>query len=291
MEDLVRRTVCPETAVEFHATEGLWSTFVDPNQLENVLLNLCINARDAMPDGGLISIETGNRTLDRAAGSLREIPAGDYVSLAVSDNGVGMTPEVVKRAFEPFYTTKPIGLGTGLGLSMIHGFVNQSGGHVRIHSAVGQGTTVTVFLPRHGTAEAIPVAMEAETGDLAADSGETILVIDDEALVRMLVVDALQDAGYRTLEAADGPEGLKILRSDARIDLLITDVGLPNGMNGRQVADAARELRPNLKVMFVTGYAETAVLGHGLLDPGMQVVTKPFDMGGLTKRIQEFMGS
>ena len=289
MEDMVRRTVGPQVAVELHGTEALWPTLVDPNQLENVLLNLCINARDAMPDGGLITVETANRTINRAAGSLREMPAGDYVSLAVSDNGVGMTPEVVKRAFEPFYTTKPIGLGTGLGLSMIHGFVNQSGGHVRIHSSVGQGTTVTVFLPRHATAEAAPAAVEAEAGDLHADSGETVLVIDDEALIRMLVTDALEEVGYRTMEAGDGPEGLKILRSDARIDLLITDVGLPNGMNGRQVADAARELRPGLKVMFVTGYAENAVLSHGHLDPGMQVVTKPFDIGALTKRVQEFI--
>lgn len=291
MEDLVRRTVGPQTAVEFHATEGLWPTLVDPNQLENALLNLCINARDAMPDGGLISIETGNRTIDRAAGSLREIPAGDYVSLAVSDNGVGMTSEVAKRAFEPFYTTKPIGLGTGLGLSMIHGFVNQSGGHVRIHSAVGQGTTVTIFLPRHATAEDIPATAEAELSDFQSENGQTVLVIDDEELVRMLVVDVLEDAGYRTLEAGDGPEGLKILRSDVRIDLLITDVGLPNGMNGRQVADAARELRPELKVMFVTGYAETAVLGNGHLEPGMQVITKPFDIGTLTKRVQELIKS
>ncbi len=291
MEDLVRRTVGPETAVEIHFTDGLWSTLVDPNQLENVLLNLCINARDAMPDGGTISIETGNRTIDRAAGSLREIPAGDYVSLAVSDNGVGMTPEVVKRAFEPFYTTKPIGLGTGLGLSMIHGFVNQSGGHVRIHSAVGQGTTVTVFLPRHAIAEAAPANVGVENADPAAKGSATVLVIDDEALVRMLVVEVLEDLGYRTLEAGDGPDGLKVLRSEAKIDLLITDVGLPNGMNGRQVADAAREIRPDLKVMFVTGYAETAVLSNGHLDPGMQIVTKPFEMNAFAKRVQEFIKS
>lgn len=291
MKDLVRRTVGPETAVEIHGKDGLWSTLVDPNQLENVLLNLCINARDAMPDGGTISIETGNRTIDRAAGSMREISAGDYVSLAVSDNGVGMTPEVAKRAFEPFYTTKPIGLGTGLGLSMIHGFVNQSGGHVRIHSAVGQGTTVTVFLPRHAIAEAAPANVEVEIADPAAKRSETVLVIDDEALVRMLVVEVLEDLGYRTLEAGDGPEGLKILRSGAKIDLLITDVGLPNGMNGRQVADAARELRPDLKVMFVTGYAETAVLSNGHLDSGMQIVTKPFEISTFAKRVQEFVES
>jgi PAS domain S-box-containing protein len=291
MEDMVRRTVGPETAVEFHGTDGLWSTLVDPNQLENALLNLCINARDAMPGGGLISIETANRTIDKYTGSARDIPVGDYVSLAVSDNGVGMTRDVVDRAFEPFFTTKPIGLGTGLGLSMVYGFINQSGGQVRIHSAVGKGTTVTIFLPRHAIVEAAHVNVEAETIDLQARGGETVLVIDDEALVRMLVVDALEDLGYQTLEAGDGPEGLKVLRSGARIDLLITDVGLPNGMNGRQVADAARELRPGLKVMFVTGYAETAVLSHGHLDPGMQVITKPFEMNAFAKRIQEFIQS
>ncbi len=291
MEELVRRTVGPEIAVEFSKTDALWPTLIDPNQLENALLNLCINARDALPDGGIISIETGNRTIDRAAGSLREIPAGDYVSLAVSDNGVGMTSEVVKRAFEPFYTTKPIGLGTGLGLSMIHGFVNQSGGHVRIHSAVGQGTTVTLFLPRHALAEVAPAETEVKIVGLEAKGNETVLVIDDEALVRMFVVEILEDLGYRTMEACDGPEGLKIIRSDARIDLLITDVGLPNGMNGRQVADAAREIRPDLKVMFVTGYAETAVLSNGHLDPGMQIVTKPFEMNAFAKRVQEFIKS
>ncbi len=291
MEDMVRRTVGPETAVEFHGTKDLWSTLVDPNQLENVLLNLCINARDAMPDGGLISIETDNRTIDRLAGGLRDMPAGEYVSLSVSDNGVGMTPEIVERVFEPFFTTKPTGLGTGLGLSMVHGFVNQSGGQVRIHSAVGKGTTVTIFLPRHAMIEAPAADVEVKAADLQTEGGQMVLVVDDEALVRMLVVDTLEELGYRTLEAGDGPEGLKILRSDIQIDLLITDVGLPNGMNGRQVADAARELRPGLKVMFVTGYAETAVLSHGHLDPGMQVITKPFEINAFAKRIQEFIKS
>jgi CheY-like chemotaxis protein len=162
---------------------------------------------------------------------------------------------------------------------------------VRIHSEVGKGTTVTIFLPRHLTVEDAPVDADTETVLPQAAGGETVLVIDDEALIRMLVVDSLEDLGYRTLEASDGPEGLKVLRSDARIDLLITDVGLPNGMNGRQVADAARALRPGLKVMFVTGYAETAVLSHGHLDPGMQVVTKPFEMNAFAQRIQEFIKS
>jgi len=289
MEDMVRRTVGPQIAVEFQGTADLWSTLVDPNQLENALLNLCINARDALPDGGRITIETANRTITKGSAIRRDMPIGDYVSLSVSDNGVGMAPDVVERAFEPFFTTKPIGVGTGLGLSMIYGFANQSGGQVRIHSEVGVGTTVTIFLPRHAEAEALQPSVEDHTGNPVIRSGETVLVIDDEPLVRMLVVDVLEDLGYRALEAGDGPQGLIILRSDVRIDLLITDVGLPKGMNGRQVADAARVLRPGLKVMFVTGYAETAILSHGHLDPGMQVVTKPFDMNVLGKRIQDLL--
>lgn len=289
MEDMIRRTVGPAIAVEFHGLADLWSTLIDPNQLENALLNLCINARDAMPDGGRIAVETGNRTVDARSASDRDMPPGDYVTLSVSDDGVGMPPEVVARVFEPFFTTKPIGVGTGLGLSMIYGFAKQSGGQVRIHSEVGKGTTVTLFLPRHATAEALGVDVGPGTEDRQAKVGETVLVIDDEPLVRMLVVDVLEDLGYRALEAGDGPQGLMLLRSDARIDLLITDVGLPKGMNGRQVADAAREHRPGLKVLFVTGYAETAVLSHGHLDPGMQVITKPFQMEVLAKRIQEMI--
>ncbi|WP_294642495.1 hybrid sensor histidine kinase/response regulator [uncultured Aureimonas sp.] len=289
MADMVRRTVGPEIAVEFHATPDLWSTLVDPNQLENALLNLCINARDAMPDGGRIVVETGNRSLDERSAAGRDLPPGDYVSLSVSDDGVGMSSDVMERVFEPFFTTKPIGVGTGLGLSMIYGFAKQSNGQVRIHSEVGRGTTVTMLLPRHGTAEAAVDLTAAEDAGPQAAVGGTVLVIDDEPLVRMLVVDVLEDLGYRAIEADDGPAGLKVLRSDTRIDLLVTDVGLPKGMNGRQVADAARQLRPGLKVLFITGYAETAVLNHGHLDPGMQVVTKPFDMAVLAKRIQEIV--
>ncbi|WP_182084467.1 PAS domain-containing sensor histidine kinase [Aureimonas sp. ME7] len=291
MEDLVRRTVGPQIALAFHGTDDIWPTLVDPNQLENALLNLCINARDAMPEGGAITIRTANRRIDDGAGSAGDMPAGDYVSLSVSDTGTGMAPDVLARAFEPFFTTKPLGLGTGLGLSMIYGFAHQSGGQVRIDSAVGRGTTATIFLPRHGVAEAAAPAAPIETADHRAREGESVLVIDDEALVRMLVVDVLEDLGYRALEAADGPEAMGIVRSGARIDLLITDVGLPGGMNGRQVADAARELRPGLKVIFVTGYAETAILGDGHPEPGMHVVTKPFEMATLSRRIAELMAA
>ncbi|KQT52286.1 MULTISPECIES: PAS domain-containing sensor histidine kinase [unclassified Aureimonas] len=289
MEDLIRRTVGPQIIVEAIATAGLWPALVDPNQLENALLNLCINARDAMPNGGRIAIETANRWLDDRTARERDLPPGPYLSMCVSDTGTGMSADVVERAFDPFFTTKPIGVGTGLGLSMIYGFGRQSGGQVRIDSEVGAGTMVCIYLPRHHEEE----AHEPETAPAPIRSdnrGRSVLVVDDEPLVRMLVVDAVQDLGFMAIEAGDGPQALQILRSDVAIDLLVTDVGLPNGMNGRQVADAARELRADLKVLFVTGYAENAVLSHGHLDPGMQVVTKPFDMTILSNRIQGMVG-
>ncbi len=286
MEELIRRTVGPSIGIEVVGAAGLWTTLVDPNQLENALLNLCINARDAMPGGGRLTIETGNRWLDDRAARARELPPGQYVSLCVSDTGTGMTPEVARRAFDPFYTTKPIGLGTGLGLSMIYGFVRQSGGQARIESEPGQGTTICLLLPRHaGEAE----EAEAPRG-LAeaprADQGETVLVVDDEPTVRMLVAEVLEDLGYVAIEAADGAAGLQVLRSNARVDLLITDVGLPGGMNGRQMADAARTMRPHLKTLFITGYAENAVIGNGQLERGMHVLTKPFAMEELAGKIK-----
>ena len=289
MEELVRRTVGPAVAVEVVAAGGLWTTLVDPNQLENALLNLCINARDAMPDGGRLTVETANRWLDERGAGERELPPGQYVSLCVSDTGAGMTPEIIERAFDPFFTTKPIGQGTGLGLSMIYGFARQSGGQVRIYSEPGQGATVCLYLPRHlGDAAAGEGAAEPHAPP-RAEQGETVLIVDDEPTVRMLVGEVLQDLGYTALEAADGASGLRVLQSDARVDLLITDVGLPGGMNGRQVADAGRILRPRLKVLFITGYAENAVVGHGHLEPGMRVLTKPFMMDVLAKRIKDLI--
>jgi CheY-like chemotaxis protein len=268
--------------------QNLWLTRVDPSQLENALLNLSINARDAMPDGGRLTIETANRWLDARAAKDRELPTGQYLSISVSDTGIGMTPEVVERAFDPFYTTKPLGQGTGLGLSMIHGFLRQSGGQIRIYSEPGAGTTATLYLPRfNGELDAADDSvppLRADTGH-----GETVLIIDDEPVVRMLMVEVLQEAGYACLEAGDGPSGLKLLQSDARIDLLITDVGLPGGMNGRQVADAARATKPDLKVLFVTGYAENAVIGNGHLEAGMQVITKPFPIAELGARVRDMI--
>lgn len=289
MDDLIRRTVGPSVDVDVVTANDLWLTKIDPSQLENALLNLAINARDAMPDGGRITIEAANTVLDHRAARERDLLAGQYLALCVSDTGTGMGPDVINRAFDPFFTTKPLGKGTGLGLSMIHGFVRQSGGQIGINSEVGQGTTVSLYLPRFaGTLEADEVS-QSQVGE-EPNHGETVLVIDDEESVRILMTDVLEETGYRVLEAADGTAGLEILRSDARIDLLITDVGLPGGLNGRQVADHARVARPGLKVLFVTGFAENAVVANGNLDPGMEVITKPFSMAALVSRAREILG-
>jgi len=289
MEDLIRRTVGPAIQIEVVASSDLWSTLVDPPQLENALLNLCINARDAMPEGGRIFIETANRVLDSRMARVRDLEPGEYIALSVTDNGCGMPPEVIAKAFDPFFTTKPIGVGTGLGLSMIYGFVRQSGGQARIHSQVDQGTSVTLFLPRHREAAASADSAIAQPALPRVGHGETVLVVDDEPTVRMLVVEVLEELGYAALEAADASSGLRLLESDVRIDLLVSDVGLPGGMNGRQMADAARQRRPGLKVLFITGYAENAVVGNGHLEPGMHVMTKPFAMDALALRIRELI--
>ena len=289
MEELIRRTVGPAVEIEVVGAAGLWPTLVDPPQLENALLNLCINARDAMPDGGRLTIQTANRWLDQRAARERDLQPGPYMSLCVSDTGLGMTPEVIAKAFDPFFTTKPLGQGTGLGLSMIYGFVRQSGGQPRIYSKVGQGTTVCLYLPRHlggvDTAEASPSRRETPR----AGQDETVLVVDDESTIRMLVMEVLEELGYAAIEAADGASGLRVLQSDVRIDLLVTDVGLPGGINGRQMADAARINRPGLSVLFITGYAENAVVGNGQLERGMHLMTKPFAMEALASRIKELI--
>ncbi|GAA3718440.1 hypothetical protein GCM10022268_28440 [Sphingomonas cynarae] len=283
-EEMLARTVGATVDIEIVGAVGLWPTEIDAGQLENAILNLCINGRDAMPDGGRLTIETANKWFDDRAAQDHELPPGQYISVCVTDSGTGMPPEVIKRVFEPFFTTKPIGQGTGLGLSMIYGFARQSGGHVRIYSEVGQGTTVCVYLPRyHGDVD----DDVAETRRIAAETagGQTILVVDDEATIRHLIDEVLDEQGYTVIGAADGAAGLKVLQSGARIELLITDVGLPNGMNGRQVADHARALRPGLKVLFITGFAENAAVGNGHLEPGMELLTKPFTLEALTSKV------
>jgi CheY-like chemotaxis protein len=289
LEELVRRTVGPSIDVEVVGASGLWPTLVDANQLENAVLNLCVNARDAMPDGGRLTIEAANKWLDERAARKHDLPVGQYVSVCVTDTGTGMTPDVIAKAFDPFFTTKPIGEGTGLGLSMVYGFARQSGGQVRIYSELGQGTTMCLYLPRHAEDDSVDEEVEVSTSIDATGGGEVVLVIDDDPTIRMLVGEVLAESSYAVIEAPDGPAGLKVLNSNARIDLLITDVGLPGGMNGRQVADAARVSRPNLKVLFITGYAENAVIGSSRLANGMFVMTKPFQMDVLAHRIREII--
>lgn len=289
IEDLIRRSVGPDIDVIVAGAPELWLTKIDPSQLENSLLNLCINARDAMaPGGGRLTIETANMWLDKRAARELDVAPGQYVSLAVADTGTGMAPEVIARAFDPFYTTKPLGEGTGLGLSMVYGFVRQSGGQVRIDSKIGGGTTMRLYLPRliraTGVVEEPPIAMRIDPG-----GGETVLIIDDEPTIRMLICEVLREHGYTTIEAENGPDGLRVLQSDARIDLLITDVGLPGGLNGRQVADAARAARPELKVLFITGFAETAVIGDVHLPSGMAVITKPFVLSTLSQKVRDLI--
>ena len=293
MEDLFRRTVGPSVKIETKLAAEPWLASCDPNQLENALLNLVINARDSMPDGGHLIIETANTSLpDQPETSRnvppRNLPTQDYVGLTVTDTGTGMSPSVLARAFDPFFTTKPLGQGTGLGLSMIYGFVQQSGGHVKLRSEEGQGTTVMIYLPRylgmmHGGAN-------VQAAAVASSTGAVVLLVEDEALVRLVVVGLLSDLGYKVLEAVDGRSGLRFLDADTHIDLLITDVGLPGGINGRQLADAARQQRPNLKVLFITGYAESSTVGGNLLENGMQVLTKPFKMAGLAAKVQSILG-
>lgn len=285
MEELIRRTVGPQIALEVVTAGGLWPTLVDSSQLESALLNLCINARDAMPDGGRITIETANKWLDGHAAEERDVQAGQYVLLSVTDTGTGMAPDVIEHAFDPFFTTKPIGQGTGLGLSMVYGFVRQSGGQVRIDSEVGRGTTLCLYLPRHYGKETEQPVFAAANTEPRAKTDQTVMVVDDEPSVRMLAVDALEELGFNVLEAADGATALKMLQSEPGVDLLITDVGLPGGMNGRQLADAARATRPALKVLFITGYAENAIISNGQLAPDMQVLTKPFVVETLANRV------
>lgn len=291
IEDMVQRTVGPGINVETVLSATLWPTLCDPNQLETALLNLCINARDAMPDGGKLTIETTNVCIDERSARERDMPSGQYACISVIDTGAGMPPDVLARAFDPFFTTKPIGQGTGLGLSMVYGFARQSGGQIRLESEVGVGTTARIYLPRHfGEA---PVVEEQQQVELtpSTGAGETVLIVEDEPTVRMLITEVLEELGYAAIEAPDSVSGLKVLNSNVRIDLLITDVGLPGGMNGRQMVDAVLERRPNLKVLFITGYAETATVGSGNLPPGMHVMTKPFAIDELAARIRAIIES
>jgi signal transduction histidine kinase len=292
MSELLHRTLGETIEVETVLASGLWRVEADPNQLETALLNLAVNARDAMPDGGKLTIETSNTLLDRSyAAQNVEVAPGQYMMICVTDTGAGMGPATISRAFEPFFTTKEVGKGTGLGLSMVYGFVKQSGGNVKIYSEVGEGTTVKIYLPR--LLGALPDEEDAPAAIIPEGAREeTILVCEDDDDVRAYSVEVLRDLGYRVLEAHDGPSALRLLeRQEGRVDLLFTDVVLPSGMTGAVLAEKARALRPELKVLFTTGYARNAIVHQGRLDPGVELITKPFAYSELASRIRDLLDS
>ncbi len=288
MSDLLRRTLGETISVETVLAGGLWRMFADPSQVENAILNLAVNGRDAMPDGGRLTIETANGHLDDSyAAANSEVTAGQYVMIAVTDTGTGMPAEVVARAFEPFFTTKPVNKGTGLGLSQIYGFVKQSGGHVKIYSEPGEGTTVKLYLKRHFGEEQ---AAEAAPGAIDADRlpTETVLVVEDDARVRAGTVDALRELGYVVIHAGDAAEALKKLEEHPDIALLFTDIIMPV-MNGRKLAEEALSRRPGLKVIFTTGFTKNAVVHNGVLDPGVNFIAKPFTLDQLAAKLREVL--
>jgi PAS domain S-box-containing protein len=283
MEDLLNRTLGEHVELKCSLAPDLWPAFTDANQLESAVLNLAINARHAMPDGGRLTIETTNVHLDAAyTAGQDDVDAGDYVVIGVSDTGFGMPAEVVAKAINPFFTTKPVGEGTGLGLSMVYGFVKQTRGHLRIYSEVGQGTTVKLYLPR---ALQDAVVIEKRPEQAPRGQGETILVVEDDATVRLILADVLEELGYNVLLASDARPAIPILQSDRRIDLMVSDVMLPH-INGRKLAEIARASRPGLKVLFVTGYAENATVRGDFLDPGMDMLTKPFALDDLGAKVR-----
>ncbi|NIJ78193.1 PAS domain S-box-containing protein [Xanthomonas campestris] len=290
MHDIIARTLGPSIALRLRPATDAWKVLVDAPQLENALLNLCINARDAMPDGGELTIAVANRLLEAGAAQQLDLPIGEYVCLSVQDTGTGMSADVMSKVFEPFFTTKPIGQGTGLGLSMIYGFTRQSGGHVRIDSEVGVGTTMALYLPRFNGVLALDELVPATEQPLRSVAQRcTVLLVEDETPIRVLMSEVLSEAGYRVIETAEGSAAVERLRSQETIDLLVTDVGLTGGLNGRQVADAGRQHRPTLPVLFVTGYAATAAVGAGQLEEGMEVLTKPFLAVDLERRVAQLL--
>jgi len=291
MTDMISRTVGPQIEVVVIAEPELWNALIDPPQLENALLNLCINARDAMPTGGRITIQTTNHHFEDPAAENLDLAPGDYLSLCVIDTGTGIPPELLTRIFDPFFTTKPIGEGTGLGLSMIYGFAKQSGGWITVDSTLGEGTTMCLYMPRCSEHELASDCIGVEAKPETKGSGKVVLVVEDEPVLRMLATEILGDLGYTTLEASGSAGGLQILNAHGRIDLLITDVGLPGLMNGRQLAEAARAVRPRLKVLFVTGYADTAFQDEGQLESDMEVLAKPYSVDAFAARVDRLLGN
>jgi PAS domain S-box-containing protein len=291
MRDLLHRTLGENIEIEISLRRGLWMAIADRNQVENSLLNLAINARDAMPAGGRLTIETSNSRLDAAyAAGNAEVTPGDYVMLAVSDTGTGMTPGVLERAFEPFFTTKEVGKGTGLGLSMVYGFAKQSGGHVKIYSEVGHGTTIRLYLPRAAAGEV--TAFEAAATPAPMPRGhEKVLVVEDDPAVRRVVVTQLAELGYHVLEAEDGQKALTMITNGVAIDLLFTDVVMPGGLSGRQLAAAAKTHLPALKVLYTSGYTENSIVHQGRLDAGVYLLSKPYQKPDLAQKLREVLDS
>ena len=287
LAELLQRTLGEGIAVETVQGAGLWQAEADPNQLEAAILNLAVNARDAMPEGGKLTIETSNALIDHVYSAAHpEVPAGQYVLISVSDTGFGMDDDTIARAFEPFYTTKPDGKGTGLGLSQVYGFVKQSGGHVKIYSEIGHGTTVKIYLPR-----LVSAPVEPEDSRRAhipqGSSGETILVVEDDEGVRSYSVESLRELGYRVIEAADGPSAISALEDAGDIHLMFTDVVLPGGVTGADIARRAKELRPDMKILFTTGYARNAIIHNGRVDRGVRLLTKPFSFADLAASVRD----
>ena len=288
--NMLRRTIGEDIAVKLALADGLWPALADPSQIEDVILNLAVNARDAMPNGGKLVIETANTHLDEQyAAQNVEVAVGDYVSVVVSDSGTGMPPEVVERVFEPFFTTKEVGRGTGLGLSMVYGFVKQSRGHVKIYSEVGHGTSIKLYLPRADAAEAAAAETEAARATAHPAGTESILVVEDSATVRNVTVAILRTLGYRVHEAEDGHAALAILRQPVTIDLLFTDLIMPNGIDGQELLRRAREVRPGLKALFASGYSEQFLKGRGPGEAGVPLLNKPYRTRALAEAVRNVL--
>jgi CheY-like chemotaxis protein len=283
MSDLLSRSLGETIHIETVLAAGLWSAKADPSQLENVILNLAVNARDAMPDGGNLTIETSNAYVDDRYAHDNQMTEGQYVLVAVTDTGQGMTSDVLAKVFDPFFTTKPVGKGTGLGMSQVYGFAKQSGGHVKIYSEVGHGTTVKLYLPRQSGAAMI---IEQPKAGLAPRGGsETILVVEDDERVRSFAVEALRELGYTVLEAVDGPTALEVMLANRQVTLLFTDVVMP-GMTGRNLADKSVQLYPSLKVLFSTGYTRNAIVHNGVVDAGTNFLQKPYSLNDLARKVR-----
>jgi CheY-like chemotaxis protein len=291
MSELLRRSLGPGVEIETVLAGGLWRTHADATQLESAIINLAVNARDALAQGGKLTVETMNAHIDEAyAASNPGAMPGQYVLVAVTDTGAGMSPDIAERAFEPFFTTKGVGQGTGLGLSQVYGFLKQSGGHAKIYSEVGRGTTVKLYLPRqHEDGVALPFSNAPQRSELArARPGEVVLIVEDEPSVRAVAAEALSDLGYSVLEAADGPAALRILEAHAEVALLFTDVVMP-GMTGRELADEVKKRRPNLKVLFTTGYTRNAIVHGGRLDRGVHLLSKPYTTEELSGKVRSVL--